>query len=85
MTALRAHRAQWTRRHNTTTVVEQHHSEPDDGIGWEFDRAGHTTIGDRVLAVSASLRHIDARRIGLAEARRQVRDEQWDPAGGRDD
>jgi hypothetical protein len=82
MTALRAHRAQWTGRHNTTMVVEQHHSEHDDGLGWEFDRAGHTTIGDRVLAVSASLRHIDARRIGLAEARRQVRDEQLGPGRG---
>ena len=32
-----------------------------------------------------SLQRIDTRRVGLLEARRQARDEQWDPPWGRDD
>jgi hypothetical protein len=86
MTALRTHRADWTRHQNTKPDAGQHdppHVVAD--IGWEFDRAGHTTIGDRVLAVSASLRHIDARRTGLVEVHGQARDQQSDPPGARDD
>jgi hypothetical protein len=86
MTALRAHRAHWTRDHTTTAVDgHQDRSLDGEGIGWEFDRAGHTTIGDRVLAVSASLRHIAARRTGLVEAHGQARYQQSDPPGARDD
>jgi hypothetical protein len=86
MTALRAHRARWTRDHTTTAVDgHQDRSLDGEGIGWEFDRAGHTAIGDRVLAVSASRRHIAARRTGLVEAHGQARDQQSDPPGARDD
>lgn len=82
MSALRSQRAQWSRQNNTKHVVDQH-AQPQisEDIGWEFDRAGHATVGDRVLAVSASLRHIDARLEGLAERHRQVGDKHWDPAG----
>lgn len=36
---------------------------------WEFDRAGHTSLGDRVLVISAAHRHIKSRRTGLTEYR----------------
>ncbi|MCX8557221.1 plasmid replication initiator protein [Mycolicibacterium mucogenicum] len=69
MTALRATRAAWTRQRNTKPEAAQHHQQQraTEDIGWEFDRAGHATTGDRVLAVSASLRHIDARLAGLEQ------------------
>ena len=53
--------------------------------GGQFDRAGHATPGDRTLVYSAALQRIHTRRTGLMEARRQARDEQWDPPRGRDD
>lgn len=82
MTALRTHRAEWTRHQHAKAAVAQHgHTSATDQIGWEFDRAGHVSTGDRVLAVSASLRHIHARRTGLVE----VRDQQSDPPRRRDD
>lgn len=82
MTALRIHRAEWTRNQNAKTAAAQHdQTDTADQIGWEFDRAGHATTGDRVLAVSASLRHIAARRTGLVEAR----DQQSDRPRRRDD
>lgn len=82
MTALRVRRAQWTRE----TYMRCTDSEPVPGGGaggvdgsadiagdvlWEFDRAGHTTLGDRALIVSAALRRIESRRVGLAEYRDQ--------------
>lgn len=86
MTALRTRRAQWALQQNTKLAADQCNRQHDGvDIGWEFDRSGHVTVGDRVLAVSASLRHIDGRRIGLAEARGQNSDRQPDPPGVRDD
>lgn len=43
----------------------------DDGdeVLWDFDHVGHVSAGDRVLVVSAALRHIQARIIGLTETR----------------
>ena len=82
MTALRTHRAEWTRHQHAKTAVAQHsQTNTAEQIGWEFDRAGHVTTGDRVLAVSASLRHIQARRTGLVERR----DRQSEPPRRRDD
>ncbi len=40
-----------------------------DEMLWEFDRAGHTSAGDRVLVISAALRHISARITGITESR----------------
>ncbi|WP_067972365.1 replication initiator [Mycolicibacter icosiumassiliensis] len=43
-----------------------------DEMLWEFDRAGHTSAGDRVLVISAALRHIGARISGITESRTVV-------------
>lgn len=40
-----------------------------DEVFWEFDYAGHASAGDRVLVVSAALRHIAARIAGITESR----------------
>ncbi|SKU49614.1 replication initiator protein [Mycobacteroides abscessus subsp. massiliense] len=77
MGKLRALRATWTRRQVEKHTAPQHdpaHAKLDgvidgDQVWWEFDRAGHTTPGDRTLVISAALRHINARRTGLTEAR----------------
>ena len=90
MGALRAIRATWTRQQAAKEFSLQHHSPLDlaeqcDEMWWEFDCAGHASAGDRTLVYSAALQRIHSRRIGLVEARRQARDEQWGPPEGRDD
>jgi hypothetical protein len=47
----------------------RHEPIDTDEMLWEFDRAGHTSAGDRVLVVSAALRHIGARITGVTESR----------------
>ncbi|WP_457062222.1 replication initiator [Mycobacteroides abscessus] len=77
MGKLRAIRATWTRSQATKQSAPQHdrdNPEIDAPIGadevwWEFDRAGHTTPGDRTLVISAALKHIHNRRTGLTEVR----------------
>lgn len=74
MGALRAIRATWTRDQAAKHSAPQQHPAfdaraTDDPVWWEFDRAGHATLGDRTLVISAALRHIDSRRTGLAESR----------------
>lgn len=78
MGKLRAIRATWTRQQaaKSTETQQYPHEYPHAFTGqdtepacWEFDRAGHATLGDRTLVVSAALRHIEARRTGLAECR----------------
>lgn len=76
MGKLRAVRATWTRQQAAKNVVEQpnpeHRTPTDrDEVWWAFDRAGHSTPGDRTLVISAALRHIHTRRTGLAEVRHQ--------------
>ncbi|MBX9642086.1 MAG: plasmid replication initiator protein, partial [Mycobacteriaceae bacterium] len=83
MTALRVHRAQWTREKHMrlTDSKPVPDGEAQDGVDdptgiagdalWEFDRAGHANLGDRALIVSAALRRIESRRVGLAEYRDQ--------------
>jgi len=86
MTALRAVRAEWTRAQKTDakSTAEQYDQNAERSVAdWEFDRAGHATTGDRVLAVSASLRHIEGRCVGLVETRGEVRDAERHPAGER--
>jgi hypothetical protein len=90
MGALRAIRATWARQQAGKDCSPQHYSPLDlteqcDEVWWEFDHAGHATPGDRNLVYSAALQRIHTRRIGLVEARRQARDQRWDPPGGRDD
>lgn len=97
MGALRAARATWTRRQNTKHRERQGDTRPSgqnlpvteanldaDDVLWQFDHAGHTSAGERTLVYSAALQRIHTRRIGLVEARRQVRDQQGDPPGGHD-
>nr|WP_226863868.1 replication initiator [Mycolicibacterium baixiangningiae] len=67
MTALREHRAAWTREQQLKISAYQH--DPfqntggvDDLVAWAFDRAGHISIGDRTLTITAALRRIQQRR-----------------------
>ncbi len=85
MGALRTARATWTRhqmtkhsgRQDDTQSVDRsmtperrcHEQIDTDQVLWEFDHAGHTSAGDRVLVISAALRHIHARIIGVTESR----------------
>ncbi len=83
MTALRERRAAWTREQRSKNAV--HHRDPplyrgssstavdvDDLVAWEFDRAGHATLGERTLIISASLRRIQQRHAAR-EARQHHR------------
>jgi hypothetical protein len=73
MTALRTHRARWKYEQATSTVMVRRGSsgvvDSIDDMLWLFDRAGHQSLGDRVLVISAALRGIDARRIRIIETR----------------
>ena len=87
MSALRERRATWTREQRLKSSAHQHDlgfDSTDDLVAWEFDRAGPTSLGDRTLVYSAALQRTHTRRIGLVEARRQARNQQWDPPGGSD-
>ncbi|MGV0750845.1 replication initiator [Mycolicibacter minnesotensis] len=99
MGALRAARATWTSKQNAKhferqgdtrlngrkpQVTEGPADVDADDVLWKFDRAGHTSAGERTLVYSAAVQRIHTRRIGLVEARRQVRDEHGDPPGGQD-
>lgn len=71
---LRARRHLWTLKQNTPVrqgceQIESVDFQTDWDVCWEFDRAGHTSQGDRVLVISAAHRHIESRRVGLAEYR----------------
>lgn len=78
MGALRAHRAAWTREQCSNLAVTHDNPMPNvayaDAIGWQFDRAGHCSLGDRSLVVSAALRRIHLRRVGLIESKCQMRE-----------
>jgi hypothetical protein len=94
MGALRGARATWTRqqmtkhagRQDDTQSIDQsitpdrrrHEKIDPDQVLWEFDRVGHTSAGDRVLVISAALRHIHARIVGVTESRPGTA---WRPAG----
>jgi hypothetical protein len=56
MTALRERRAAWRKEQaceGATAAITQDEYAP---IQWEFERLGHTSLGDRVLVVSAFAR-----------------------------
>ncbi len=66
MSALRAHRAAWTRQqpaeHATPTDAQQCRAAPTrDPIEWEFDRVGQCNLGERALILSAAQRMIEHR------------------------
>ncbi|WP_237761630.1 replication initiator [Mycobacterium kyorinense] len=100
MGALRTARATWTRqqltkdgtKRNGTSAVggmtgrdEQAHTLIDpDAVAWEFDCAGHATAGERVLVVSAALRHIHARITAITETRSRTGNRWPPPPGGGD-
>ncbi|GFP47340.1 replication initiator [Mycobacterium kansasii] len=84
MTALRERRATWTRqqhakstaqqpgsvwRHDSTSTVDE-----NDLVAWEFDRAGHTSLGERTLIISAALRRIQQRHTVRAARQPRNRD-----------
>ncbi|ETB38970.1 plasmid replication initiator protein [Mycobacterium avium 11-0986] len=74
MTALRERRATWTRERSAKNTARQHNNsyqsaDIGDSVCWEFDRAGHASIGDRTLIISAAQRTISQRRT----AREQLR------------
>lgn len=77
MTALRERRATWTRKQHSKNSAHEYnpfhrHNDADDLVAWEFDRAGHTSLGERTLIISASLRRIQQRRT--AREARQLQD-----------
>ena len=71
MGALRTRRARWKSNQGSQGLASQHDSA--DAVSsqtlWCFDRAGHASLGDRVLVISAALRGIAARRTALIESR----------------
>ena len=69
MTALRERRAAWRKEQPQNCagpVGAQNNSDPP--MQWEFERVGHISLGDRVLAVSA----FDRAREQRFAARRAV-------------
>lgn len=88
MGALRTARATWTRQQAKNDGTQRNGTSPGgvtgpdqrphtlldpDAVAWAFDYAGHASAGDRVLVVSAALRHIAARITGITESRSAVR------------
>jgi hypothetical protein len=84
MTALRERRATWTREQHSKTTAQQRTprwsddsaspAHDDDLVAWEFDRAGHASLGERTLIISASLRRIQQRHVAREARQRQRRD-----------
>lgn len=80
MTALRQRRATWTREQHAKTTAHQnnpdhrHDDAGDDLVAWEFDRAGHSSLGDRTLTITAALHHIHQRRTAREALQHQRRD-----------
>ena len=69
--ALRTQRAHWNSNQRSKDPANQHDSADvvSSQTLWCFDRAGHASLGDRVLVTSAALRQIAARQVGLIESR----------------
>ncbi|WP_370759881.1 replication initiator [Mycolicibacter arupensis] len=100
MGALRAARATWTRQQATKDETQRNGTSavggmtgPDqrphtlldtNAVAWEFDCAGHATAGERVLVISAALRHIHARITAIAETRSRTGNRWPPPPGGGD-
>ena len=67
MTALRERRADWRKSQRHDALSATLGSRIDEPIPWEFQRLGHISLGDRVLAISASDR-AQAERIAARQA-----------------
>ncbi len=68
MSALREHRAEWTReqRHRSDLATDEHDRAlhgAEEEVEWTFDRAGLGNLGERTLVVSAAHRMIEHRHI----------------------
>lgn len=79
MTALREYRATWTRQRRSEETAQQHDplhlaDSGDDLVAWGFDRAGHTSLGDRTLTITAALHRIQQRRTAREALLHQRRD-----------
>jgi hypothetical protein len=70
MTALRDRRADWRKSqiHDALSAIAG--SQTDKPIPWQFQRLGHVSLGDRVLAVSASGR-AQEQRIAARQAAKE--------------
>ena len=55
------------RKHDS--LIQSETSAGDESMVWAFDRTGHLSLGDRILVVSAALRRVESRRVGLIESR----------------
>jgi len=99
MGALRTARATWTRQHATNDATQLNATTPrgaagpdqrphapldPDAVAWEFEHAGHTSAGDRVLVISAALRHITARITAITETHSHTGSRWPAPPGGGD-
>jgi hypothetical protein len=71
MTALRDRRAEWRKSRIDDAFSTIAPGRADEPIPWQFQRLGHVSLGDRVLAVSASTRsqeqRIAARQAAMEE------------------
>ncbi|MBV8347321.1 MAG: plasmid replication initiator protein [Mycolicibacterium sp.] len=54
MTALRERRTQWRKTQTHDALSATADRPADEPIPWRFQRSGHVSLGDRVLAISAS-------------------------------
>lgn len=77
MSALRARRATWTREKHSKSSAQKHHpgsesTGADDLVFWEFDPAGHTSLGDRTLIISAAQLSINQRRTAREHLQQKV-------------
>jgi hypothetical protein len=70
MTALRERRADWRKSQRHDALLATVGSRTDEPIPWQFQRLGHVSLGDRVLAVSASGR-AQEQRITAREAAKE--------------
>lgn len=70
MTALRERRADWRKSRTHDALSATVGSRTDEPIPWQFQRLGHISLGDRVLAVSASGR-AQEQRITAREAAKE--------------
>lgn len=84
MTALRERRATWTREQHAKKTADSRDprwsddfaspADDEDLVVWEFDRAGHASLGERTLIISASLRRIQQRHTAREAQQLQRRD-----------
>jgi len=70
MTALRECRADWRKSRTHDAMSATVGNRTDEPILWQFQRLGHVSLGDRVLAISASSR-AQEQRIAAREAAKE--------------